>query len=143
MNVNLGTINITDHFGGGISTALSIIMVSGKVFFTGNKAPTGGAIYFQDSLPLVYCTSEYVKENCFFEIGKNAFFGHELMVFEDNEAEAGSVLFGGSVDRCVLERYPNAQSGQVFDMISNYSKQPAKFSIISSSPLHVCLCTSS
>ena len=42
-----------------------------------------------------------------------------------------------------LERYPNDHSGQVFDMISNYSKQPAKFSIISSNPLHVCLCTSS
>ena len=62
------------------------------------------------------------------------------MVFEDNVAEAGSVLFGGSVDRCVLEGYPKAHSGQVF---ANYSKQPDKLSIISSSPLHVCLCTSS
>ena len=75
LNVNLGTINITgtmsfhnnsaDHFGGGISIALSIMILSGKVFFTGNKAPAGGAIYVQDSSPLVYCASEYVKENCF------------------------------------------------------------------------------
>ena len=134
LNVNLGTINITgtmsfhnnsaDHFGGGI--------LSGKVFFTGNKAPAGGAIYVQDSSPLVYCASKYVKENCFFQVSKNASFGHELMVFEDNVAEAGSVLFGGLVDRCVLESCPNAHSGHVFDMISNYSKQPAEFSIISS-----------
>ena len=74
-NADLGTINITgtmsfhnnsaDHFGGGISIALSIMILSGKVFFTGNKAPAGGAIYVQDSSPLVYCASEYVKENCF------------------------------------------------------------------------------
>ena len=157
LNVNIGTLNITgtmslnnnsaDHFGGGITIALSKMTVSGEVFFTGNIAPSGGAIYVQDSSPLVYCASdfgaEYVKEDCFFQISENASFGHELMVFEDNVAEAGSVLFGGSVDRCVLEGYPKAHSGQVFDMIANYSKQPDKLSIISSSPLHVCLCTSS
>ena len=80
MNLNIGTINITgtmslnnnsaDHFGGGITVALSEMTVSGKVFFTGNIAPAGGAIYVQDSSPLVYCASdfgaEYVKEDCFF-----------------------------------------------------------------------------
>ena len=121
--------------------------ISGKVFFTGNIAPSGGAIYVQDSSPLVYCASDfgadYVKEDCFFQIIENTSFVDKLMVFEDNVAEAGSALFGGSVDRCVLEGYPKAHSGQVFDMIANYSKQPDKLSTISSIPLHVCLCTSS
>ena len=157
LNVNIGTINITgtmslnnnsaDHFGRGITIALSKMAISGKVFFTGNIAPAGGAIYVQDSSPLVYCASdvgaEYVKEDCFFQIIENVSFADKLMVFEDNVAEAGSALFGGSVDRCVLEGYPKVHSGKVFDMIANYSKQPDTLSTISSIPLHVCLCTSS
>ena len=42
--------NSADHFSGKIT----IVLVSGKVLCTGHKTLAGGAIYVQDSSPLVY-----------------------------------------------------------------------------------------
>lgn len=64
-------------------------------------------------------------------------------MFEGNVANAGSVLYGGSVDRCRLDGHPETDSGEVFDMIANYSQQLDTQSVISSNPFRVCLCDKS
>ena len=138
LDVRSGIINVTGTmsliinsarvYGAGITVAASNMSMSGKVYFIGNEALAGEAIFINDPSSLVYCATDvgapYLTENCFFQIGTNAFLDHDLMVFEDNVAVEGSVLFGGSIDRCALEGFPGAQSGHVFNMIST---QPHKF----------------
>ena len=121
--------------------------ITGNVYFIGNSAITGsgGAIYITDVSPLLYCASvvgaECVIEDCFFQVDTNTSHSIDnLLVFEDNKAEMGSVLFGGSVDRCTLEGDPQANSGEVFDRIANYSKQLDTLSAITSEAFRVCLC---
>ena len=77
------------------------------------------------------------KKIVFFQIGENASLDQDLMVFEDNVAPTGSVLLGGSIDRCVLDGYPEVDSGRVFDKIANYSMQPHTVSVITSIPYYV------
>ena len=157
LSVIEGTTNVTGMmsfvnnsagvYGAGITMSASIMTMSGMVHFIGNEALAGGAIFVNDSSSLVYCASDdgatCLTENCFFQIGDKASLDRILMVFEHNVALAGSVLFGGSVDRCVLEGYPEAQSGQVFDMIANYSTQLDTVSTITSYPYRVCVCNNS
>ena len=146
VNGTVSFINNSADLGGGIYFADSNMTLSGKVYFVRNNAIEGGAIFVRDLSLLVYCTLAFeavLTENCFFQIGENASLDHDLMVFEDNTAPTGSVLFGGSVDRCVLEGFPENQSGQVFNKIANYSTQPHTVSVITSSPFRVCLCNDS
>ena len=156
LSVNGGIINVTGTmslfhnsagvYGAGITMNGSNIHItaSGKVYFIGNEALAAAAIYVKDPSSIVYCALDVgaacVTENCFFQIGENPLVGHKLIVFEDNVAVEGSVLYGGSLDRCVLEGHPEADSGQVFDMIANYSLQLQTNSIITSYPYRVCLC---
>ena len=71
--------------------------ISGKVDFVRNEAIAGGAILVKDNSSLVYCSSNVgaacIQEDCFFQIGENASLDHDLMVFEDNTAPTGSVLY--------------------------------------------------
>ena len=149
-----GSMVLADNYassdGGAINLdANSQLYIAGKVNFTNNRAKKGGAIIVYDPSPLDYCASDVgaacLIEDCFFQInGDNASLDHDLMVFEGNVAEqAGSVLYGGSIDRCKLKGYPEANSGQVFDMIADYSKQPDTLSVITSDPFRVCLCNNS
>ena len=140
-------VNNSADLGGGIYFDVSNMTISGKVYFVRNNAIAGGAILVKDHSSLVYCSSSVgaacVQENCFFQIGENAFLDQDLMVFEDNMAGTGSVLLGGSVDKCVLEGHPEVDSGHVFDTIANYSMQPHSVSVITSTPYRVCVCNNS
>ena len=140
-------VNNSADLGGGIYFDISNMTISGKVYFVRNKAIAGGAILVKDPSSLVYCSSSVgatcVQEGCFFQIGENASLDQNLMVFEDNMAGTGSVLLGGSVDKCVLEGYPEVDSGHVFDTIANYSMQPHTVSVITSTPYRVCVCNNS
>ena len=140
-------VNNSADLGGGVYLAISNMTVSGNVYFVRNQAIAGGAIFVKDSSSLVYCSSNVgaacVQEDCFFQIGENASLHQDLMVFEDNMAGTGSVLLGGSVDKCVLEGYPEVDSGHVFDKIANYSMQPHTVSVITSTPYRVCVCNNS
>ena len=156
LSVNGGIINVTGTmslfhnsagvYGAGITMNGSNIQIteSGKVYFIGNEALVAGAIYVKDSSSIVYCALDTgatcVIENCFFQIGNKTSLDNILMIFEDNIAMAASVLFGGSVDRCVLEGHPEVDSGYVFDMIANYSTQLDTVSTITSYPYRVCVC---
>ena len=65
------------------------------------------------------------------------------MEFDGNEALAGSVLVGGSIDRCTIDGQLLPNSGKVFDAIIDISNQPQTHSVISSPSFHVCLCENS
>ena len=147
VNGTMSFINNSADLGGGIHFADSNMTIFGKVYFVRNEAIAGGAILVKDNSSLVYCSSNVgaacVQEDCFFQIGENASLDQDLMVFEDNVAPTGSVLLGGSIDRCVLEGHPEVDSGHVFDMIANYSMQPHTVSVITSTPYRVCVCNNS
>ena len=150
----IGSMVLADNYASSDGGAMSLdansqLYIIGNVNFTNNRAKVGGAIIVYDLSPLEYCAADVgaacLIEDCFFQIsGENASLDRGLMVFEGNVAEkAGSVLYGGSIDRCRLEGYPEANSGQVFDMIADYSKQPETLSVITSDPFRVCLCNNS
>ena len=127
-------------------TKTTLDPLAAAIYFTENHARWGGAIFVRDTSPLVYCASDVgaacVIKDCFFQIpNMNTSFGiDDLFIFEGNMAEGGSVLYGGSVDRCRLEGHPEAHSGEVFNMIVNYSQQPDTLSVITSDAFQVCLC---
>ena len=124
---------------------------------------TGGAIKVEESSPLTYCittegTVDASNSDCFFQIQQNTeefhyfrdfevFIAHlnVRMYFENNSAvEAGTDLYGGSVDNCALNslefwKYYNgsrAISGYVFDAITENKSAVT----VSSDPLHICIC---
>ena len=143
------TNNSAIHSGGGIILydGTCTLVINGRIYFTGNKAGVlGGAIFATDINPFVYCLSKYdgavaelVKDDCFFKT-LPAYQNKSLMVFEGNKAQSGDVLFGGAIDACRLEGQPGADSGSVFNAISNFSKQPKTQSVFSSFPYQVCIC---
>jgi len=54
---------------------------------------------------------------------------------------AGSALYGGSVDYCYVPNTAFQMSGeQLFSMIFKFEHSPGDLSYISSDPLHVCFC---
>ena len=147
----LGTAMIADsvgYYGGGLLLAdNSLLALAAKMKLVNNTATVGGAIFAYDRTPLVYCSSklygaECVAEECFF---RNLLQGHDqiLMEFDGNEAQAGSVLAGGSIDRCTVDGQLLPNSGKVFDAITDTSNQPHTLSLISSQPFQVCLCENS
>ena len=127
---------------------------------------TGGAIKVEESNPLSYCISAEINFDvsnidCFFQIQQkmkplllfqfNQFktFIDSLNVsptmhFDNNSAiEAGTDLYGGSVDNCKLNNFELGHSyvgstaigGYLFDVINNERKPT-----ISSNPLLICAC---
>ena len=122
---------------------------------------TGGAIKVEESSPLTYCITiegnvDASNSDCFFQIQQNtklldSFHQFETVIallnvrmyFENNSTvEAGTDLYGGSVDNCTLNSFEfskyyddsRAISGYVFDAITENE------SAVSSDPLHICTC---
>ena len=139
------------------------------VHFIGNSASsTGGAIKVKESNPLTYCIpsiteiADMSNSDCFFQIKHeqyqifyfldfldmiNSLNINRTMRFNNNSAvEAGSDLYGGSVDCCKLSNIKYTAklsylverciSGLLFDVITSNKNKPA----ISSDPLHICTC---
>ena len=137
------------------------------VHFISNSAnSTGGAIKVKENNPLSYCISftagrfDVSNSDCFFQIQhkrKQLFFLEQFevlinslnvshtMYFANNSAvEAGTDVYGGSVDNCTLTKFEFSRfyhylsskdiSGYLFDVISENK------AAISSDPLHVCTC---
>ena len=92
------------------------ILPNTTVYWENNHANLGGAIYVYDNNPIRYClsirysitvTSEFFvpEEECFFQLpGQNLSDGIDVqLVFKNNSAyDAGSVLYGGTIDNCNL-----------------------------------------
>ena len=111
------------------------------VYWEDNHASLGGAIYVDDRFydPFAYCNTPgvtYPPGPCFFSVPlQNSLPINIQLVFKDNTADAGSVLYGGAIDNCRLPR----SSGKVFDMIVHIESQNTTSSI-SSEPFRVCPC---
>ena len=128
------------------------ILPNTSVYWENNHASLGGAIYVYDNIPIRYCpstryssTSEsYVPtEECFFQLpGQNLSNGIDVQfVFKNNSAGiAGSVLYGGTIDNCNLNRMYPYSSGTVFDTLVHIEDNNTNSSI-SSLPFHICPCT--
>ena len=130
----------------GLTSTFSMLP-STTVYWENNHAGLGGAIYVKDLIPASYCTSggpRYVP--CFFQLpGQNLSNGIDVQLdFKNNSAtDAGSVLYGGSIDNCKLTPGLDSaySSGKVFDMIvHNNDTDYNTTSNISSDPLRVCYC---
>ena len=138
-------------FGGGgmflgLKSTLSILPNT-AVYWENNHAHFGGAIYVADASPLSYCTliATYIpQEECFFQLpGQNLSNGIDVqLVFKNNFAGgAGSMLYGGAIDNCILTGLDSNSSGKVFDMIvHNNDTDDNTTSTISSYPLSICIC---
>ena len=138
--------NTRDSRGGamylGISSTLSILPHT-TVHWESNHATLGGAIYVGSHNPLIYCTDIdchiYTTKKCFFQISTVNLLSGIQLVFKNNSADiAGSVLYGGTIDKCKLD-WKYDKSSKVFDMLVQYQADN-KTSSISSDPFHVCPC---
>ena len=138
-------------YGGAMFLAISslfFILPHTTVHWVNNHANLGGAIYVYDTNPLIYCTNavEFIrKERCFFQLprpGQNLSGGQ--LVFKNNSADfAGSVLYGGAIDKCELNGVNKYSSSEVFDMlIINNDPDNNTTSNISSDPIKICPCKS-
>ena len=166
------TRNIATDGGGVLLSGDSKLLLHQNMtlYITSNHArKTGGAIKVEESNPLSYCilniANNYIgSSDCFFQIPSQTgrpltvYFLYNLLnyieglkvnrtlVFGNNIAiEAGTDLYGGSIDRCYLSNIDVGShysgppvSGYVFDVISG-SNNENKLSI-SSDPLHICTC---
>ena len=135
--------------GGAISTeqdSLLRFMSPVELAFTDNQAMYGGAIFVLNRLTLNYCAKKTLLpvEFCFFEvIGSGTHSVH--LLFTDNIAVAGSVLYGGSLQECtvVSTNTPNFTQNEpaivYFQKISNITSHGIT-SLISSDPVRICFC---
>ena len=154
-----GTIHFTNNghywgelsYGGGVYIGVNStvsILPNTTVHWENNRAKMGGAIHVEDAISLSYCTPLilYVpKEECFFQLpGQNLSSDINVkLVFKNNSADdAGSVLYGGTIDNCKLTHgLDSHSSGEVFDMIvHNKDSEYNTTSNISSGPIQICPC---
>ena len=153
--------------GSGLSAFGSNINMKGQLSFDRNSGINGGAIDLQDSRigfspnTRVTFTNNYalnrggalhvvgrsdVAQPCFFQIhDPNLLLDPNVtLYFENNFAEeAGSVLYGGSIDRCIVSADSALQvntSGEVFDYLVDIGPHSTESSTVSSDSLKVCFC---
>ena len=143
--------------GGAISTeedSLLRFMSPVELVFIDNQAKYGGAIFVLNRLSLNYCTKQTMLpvDLCFFDVygGYSFSVGWTINVhltFIDNTAEvAGSVLYGGMLQRCtiVFANTPSFQQDNesaiaYFKNISNITSHDIT-PLISSDPVGICFC---
>ena len=166
-----------------ISSVLNVTAQS-NITFTGNYAPNGGALYMDShsNVSITLPTTVYFIKNtafvsggaiyvedtqspdnqpsCFFQVNSANHTLTPSFIFEQNSAQlAGSVLYGGNIDNCILScdglpseyqstcHQANSNiSGIVFNAITIIgadANQTENRSTISSDPCTVILCDNS
>ena len=146
------------HIGGGCSLADSSLFYCSKehlkdtiIQFDSNFASQyGGAIWVED-IPFYSCilvVGAHSEQNpirqCFYQTELYYIYDYSFSLVNNSALLAGSNLYGGSVDYCVLpERSKNVMepSGKIFDKIFSLVNEFTDSSPISSDPMQVCLCT--
>ena len=132
-------------FGGGmyLSNSTISIMPDTTVYWENNSASLGGAIYVQDQTsPLSYCPQidnfgiiNIIR--CFYQLPGGDFSHNTRLVFRNNYTEReGSALYGGAINKCRLDSYPN---DNMFDTIFEI-EYGNKNSEIYPNPLRICPC---
>ena len=149
-NANKFSADIGVSSGGAIFMSIRttvFILPHTTVCWKNNHASLGGAIYVYDANPLIYCTqiATFIsREECFIQLPGQKYANsiNVKLVFINNSADdAGSVLYGGTLDNCELTGLESYKSGEVFDMLfhnndTNYNTT----SNISSDPFLICPC---
>lgn len=166
-NVTLTGCRFVGNEASGLTAFGSRVTMSGFVVFRNNSGIRGGAINLQSSnLILTPNTRIEFKDNyafyqggalnvvgrsdvvlpCFFQISDPSFRPDPniTLFFQDNYAEeAGSVLFGGAIDRCIVAVQSSLfvnTSGEIFDFLADVGPHSDASSLISSEPQAVCVC---
>ena len=111
-----------------------------------NMAEHGAAIYYEDLISFVKDCTNIQKPDlsgvCFLQVVnmKNSESISDIQLkFSNNTAAAGSVLYGGMLDRCT----PNHYSGSglmLLNELSTYTTEHSSSSRISSQPFRICYC---
>ena len=150
-HINIFSSNYQVSHGGamylGIRSTFSIFPHT-NVCWENNHATLGGAIYVSDINPLIDCTpvAPFIpREKCFFQLSDQKLSGgfNVQFVFRNNSAQdAGSVLYGGAIDKCKLTGLDLYRSGEVFNMLVHIEDNTDynTTSNISSDSLHICPC---
>ena len=143
--------NIRDSRGGAMHLAIQstfFVFPNTTVCWENNYANLGGAIYVLTTIPFTQCKMTQIStfiattKDCFFQLpGQNLSNGFDVqLVFKNNSAyNAGSVLYGGTIDNCCLDPHDFCDSGPVFDKLFHYEADNTTSSV-SSDPFRVCLC---
>ena len=134
--------NNTGSFGGAIalySSSTLFIMQDALVSFINNHAENlGGAIYIHKSI-ITYCFFQVLA------IDQKPSINKTKIYFENNVASAGSSIYGGNIDNCLLLPETNLQSvvsnsTELFDVIATINDSIITNSVISSDPARACFC---
>ena len=84
-------------------TSTFIILPNTTVYWVNNQATLGGAIYVHRTSITNYYTQMLAKKDCFFRLSKqNLSSSSDQLVFKNNSAVVGSVLYGGEAQNCTL-----------------------------------------
>ena len=102
------------------------------VFSSNIAAGNGGAVYVSDE----DCTSATTTP-CFLD-DPGFPSNHPKLVFTENVASQGPVLYGGVLDRCIRTVHFNESQIDHIKNISQYEHTPEA---ITSDPVRICLCT--
>ena len=133
--------NIRDSRGGAMHLAIYstfLVFPNTTVCWENNYATLGGAIYVLTTIPFTQwkmtqiATFIATTKDCFFQLpGQNLSNGFDVqLVFKNNSAyNAGSVLYGGTIDNCCLDSM-TYNSGKVFDNIVRYKDDNTTSSIL-------------
>ena len=134
--------NNTGSFGGAIALySLSILFIAEDAllsFINNHAKKYGGAIYVHQS----------IINYCFFQVQanyKNPLINNTKIYFENNNAFAGSSIYGGNIDKCFLLPETNirsvvSNSTELFDVITIFNDSNITDSVISSDPARACFC---
>ena len=166
-NVTISDCNFIRNQCSGLSAFRSNLVMSGHTRFEDNSGITGGAMDIQSShisftphtrvtfyrnYALLRGGAIHVQGRtdvvfpCFFLVSDLSYLPDPniTLQFEDNYAqEAGSVLYGGSIDRCIVATESSLSqntSGEVFDYLFDIGPHRNDTSLISSDSTQVCLC---
>ena len=134
-------LNNTGLYGGAIAlygSSILFLLQSTSVSFINNYAEKfGGAIYVEGS---------YIPY-CFFQVQANlsmqgSMINSTEIYFENNDALAGSSIYGGNIDNCLLllETNVESNSSELFDAIAIFNDTSVTDSVISSNPARACFC---
>ncbi len=140
-------------FFSGVSSLKFLTNSPGTAMFERNTASIrGGAIFIQDTDANTYCTAameqNLVTQECSLQVmdyDRSVTYQTRMFFIDNYATEAGSAIFGGAIDSCILE---NAVSGQRFDGQKLFNQIAAiadntdstDSSVISSEPYIVCAC---
>ena len=157
-NTNTSIKNNLSNKGGGIYIAeksfLSFFMGTRVLMENNTAAYQGGAIYVEDVKSNIHCVPDQLREEvvgenidglytCFFQL--SFYLTNIRITFESNSAqEAGSALYGGSVETCKftdpLYSLNKIPTDWVFIGTFIFPQNSSDLSVVSSSPFNVCPC---